>query len=81
MSDTAPTDPIFATINVRIHALNVEIDQHTQALRVATAIRDELADLSETLSRKPRAPRKPRATEANGPGTLNLDAAVEDVAA
>jgi hypothetical protein len=76
MSDTAPPDPIFATINARIHAINVEIDQHTQALRVSTAIRDELTDLSETLSRKPRAPRKPRVTEASG--TLNLDAAVED---
>jgi hypothetical protein len=78
MSDTAPPDPIFATINARIHALNVEIDQHTQALRVSTAIRDELTDLAETLSRKPRAPRKPRVAETNGPGTLNLDTAMED---
>jgi hypothetical protein len=60
MSDIIPPDAAIAEINARIGLLNAEIGRHVQAAQVATAIRDELADLAAMLGRKARI-RKPRA--------------------
>lgn len=64
MSDSIPPDAALVAINARIGELNLEIEQHQRLAETARVVRDELADIVATISRKPRI-RKPRAvTEA-----------------
>jgi hypothetical protein len=69
MSDTNanPHDAAIAQILARIAELDIQIAQHNQLARTDAAIRDELADLVATLSRKPRSRRTRVVTETVTP--------------
>jgi hypothetical protein len=73
MSDSPnPLESAIDLLREREQKLSGEIE-------ALIARREEVRDTIGMLSsRKPRAPRKPRVAEPNGPGALNLEAAVED---
>jgi hypothetical protein len=67
VTDTNPHDAAIAAILARIAELDIQIAHHNQLARTDAAIRDELADLVATLSRKPRSRRPRTVTETVTP--------------
>jgi hypothetical protein len=72
MSDIIPNDPATQALRDRINQLELEMATHTRRAEIATACRDELAEMLAIVTRKPRAARKARAGTEPACGDPNI---------